>query len=157
VPRLPRPENSRLKALLAEAQMSNKGLARRVVDLAAAHGIAGVRCDHTSVLRWLAAACAAGGEPEQAAHVGRKALDLTVRLSSARSVRYVRDLTRLLRPCAAVPAVRDFMAEVSERLPAAAASALGRQLRPSPGGPAAGDTSWNPGSWPLAERGRNLE
>lgn len=54
MPRLPRPENSRLKALLAEAQMSNKGLARRVVDLAAARGIAGVRCDHTSVLRWLA-------------------------------------------------------------------------------------------------------
>ena len=54
MPRLPRPENSRLKALLAEAGMSNKGLARRVVDLAAARGIAGVRCDHTSVLRWLA-------------------------------------------------------------------------------------------------------
>jgi hypothetical protein len=54
VPRLPKPENVRLKALLAEAGMSNKGLARRVVDLAAARGIAGVRCDHTSVLRWLA-------------------------------------------------------------------------------------------------------
>ena len=34
--------------------MSNKGLARRVVDLAAIQGLAGVRCDHTSVLRWLA-------------------------------------------------------------------------------------------------------
>src|SRR5580693_561415 len=34
--------------------MSNKGLARRVVDLAATRGLTGVRCDHTSVLRWLA-------------------------------------------------------------------------------------------------------
>ncbi len=34
--------------------MSNKGLARRVVDLAKARGAATVRCDHTSVLRWLA-------------------------------------------------------------------------------------------------------
>ena len=77
-------------------------------------------------LSLLAAACAAGGEPEQAAHVGRKALDLTVRLSSARSVRYLRDLTRLLRPCAAVPAVRDFMTEVSQKLPAAAGHAAPR-------------------------------
>jgi hypothetical protein len=34
--------------------MSNKGLARRVVDLAAIQGLTGVQCDHTSVLRWLA-------------------------------------------------------------------------------------------------------
>ena len=34
--------------------MSNKGLARRVVDLAKTRGVAHVRCDHTSVLRWLA-------------------------------------------------------------------------------------------------------
>ena len=44
----------RLRALLDEAGMSNKGLARRVVDLAVARGVANVRCDHTSVLRWLA-------------------------------------------------------------------------------------------------------
>jgi hypothetical protein len=31
--------------------MPNKGLARRVVDLAATQGLTGVRCDHTSVLR----------------------------------------------------------------------------------------------------------
>jgi hypothetical protein len=54
VPRLTKPENLRLRALLDEAGMSNKGLARRVADLAAARGVAGVRCDHTSVLRWLA-------------------------------------------------------------------------------------------------------
>jgi hypothetical protein len=29
-------------------------LQRRVVDLAVTRGLAGVRCDHTSVLRWLA-------------------------------------------------------------------------------------------------------
>ena len=40
----------------------------------------------------LATAYAAQDEPEQASAVGRQALDLTVRLSSARSVRYVRDL-----------------------------------------------------------------
>ena len=54
VPRQPREENLRLRALLDETGMSNKGLARRVVDLAAIQGVANVRCDHTSVLRWLA-------------------------------------------------------------------------------------------------------
>jgi hypothetical protein len=77
-------------------------------------------------LSLLATAHAAAGEPEQASHVGRKALDLTVRLNSARSVRYVRDLTRLLRPHAGVPAVRDFTEEVRQRLPAAAAHAAPR-------------------------------
>jgi hypothetical protein len=37
-------------------------------------------------------------ESEQASAVGRQALDLTVRLTSARSVRYVRDLVRTFRP-----------------------------------------------------------
>lgn len=54
MPRRPKEENLRLRALLDEAGMSNKGLARRVVDLAAVQGVTGVRCDHTSVLRWLA-------------------------------------------------------------------------------------------------------
>lgn len=71
-------------------------------------------------LSLLATAHAAQGEPEQACVVGRQALDLTVRLTSARSVRYVGDLVRGLRPRADVPAVRDFTAEVCERLPAAA-------------------------------------
>jgi hypothetical protein len=74
-------------------------------------------------LSLLATAHAAQGEPEQACVVGRQALDLTVRLTSARSVRYVRDLVRRLRPRAGVPAVRDFTAEVRERLPAAAGHA----------------------------------
>ena len=51
--RRPKEDNLRLRALLDEAAMSNKGLARRVVDLAVAQGMTGVRCDHTSVLRWL--------------------------------------------------------------------------------------------------------
>jgi hypothetical protein len=54
VPRPDKPANTRLRAALDEAGMSNKGLARRVVDLAATRGVSGVRCDHTSVLRWLA-------------------------------------------------------------------------------------------------------
>jgi tetratricopeptide (TPR) repeat protein len=77
-------------------------------------------------LSLLATAYAAQGEPEQASAIGRQALDLTVRLTSARSVRYVRDLVRILRPQADVPAVRDFTAEVRERLPAAAGHAAPR-------------------------------
>jgi hypothetical protein len=74
-------------------------------------------------LSLLATAYAVQDEPEQASAVGRQALDLTVRLSSARSVRYVRDLVRSLRPRADLPTVRDFTAEVGERLPAAAGHA----------------------------------
>ncbi len=77
-------------------------------------------------LSLLATAYAIQDEPEQASAIGRQALDLTVRLSSARSVRYVRDVARRLRPRADVPAVRDFTAEVQERLPAAAGHAAPR-------------------------------
>jgi hypothetical protein len=77
-------------------------------------------------LSLLATAHAAQDEPERACSVGRQALDLTVRLTSARSVRYIRDLARRLRPRADVPAVRDFTAEVRERLPAAAGHAVPR-------------------------------
>jgi GNAT superfamily N-acetyltransferase len=47
-------------------------------------------------------------------------------LTSARSVRYVRDLVRVLHPRVDVPAVRDFTAEVRERLPVAAGHAVPR-------------------------------
>jgi hypothetical protein len=77
-------------------------------------------------LSLLATAHAAEGEPEEATRVGRQALDLTARLNSARSVRYMRDLTRQLRPCADVPAVWEFTAEVRDRLPAAAGHAAPR-------------------------------
>jgi tetratricopeptide (TPR) repeat protein len=77
-------------------------------------------------LTLLATAYAAQDEPERACAVGRQALDLTVRLTSARSVGYVRELVRRLRPRADVPAVREFTAEVAERLPAAAARAAPR-------------------------------
>ncbi len=77
-------------------------------------------------LSLLATAYAAQDEPEQACNVGRQALDLTVRLSSARSVRYVRDLVRRLRPRADIPVVGDFTAEARERLPAAAGHAAPR-------------------------------
>ena len=66
------------------------------------------------------------GEAGHAARYARRSLDLTVRLTSARSVRYVRDLVRTLRPQADVPAVRDFTTEVRERLPAAAGHAAPR-------------------------------
>jgi hypothetical protein len=77
-------------------------------------------------LALLATACAAQDEPERACAAGRQALDLTVRLTSVRSVGYVRDLVRRLRPRADVPAVREFTAEVAERLPAAAGRAARR-------------------------------
>jgi len=77
-------------------------------------------------LALLATAHAAQGDPERACAAGRQALDLTVRLTSARSVGYVRDLVQRLRPRADVPAVRDFTAEVTERLPAAAGRAAPR-------------------------------
>ena len=67
-------ENLRLRSLLDEAAMSNKGLARRVVDLAATRGLASVRCDHTSVLRWLAGEQPRPPVPELAAEVLSNAL-----------------------------------------------------------------------------------
>ena len=54
--------------------MSNKGLARRVVDLAAPRGLASVRCDHTSVLRWLAGEQPRPPVPELVAEVLSNAL-----------------------------------------------------------------------------------
>ena len=77
-------------------------------------------------LSLLATAYAAQDEPERACAAGRQALDLTVRLTSAPSVRYVRDVVRRLRPRANVPAVKDFTAEVRERLPAAAGDSAHR-------------------------------
>jgi hypothetical protein len=74
VPRQPKEENQRLRSLLDEAGMSNKGLARRVVDLAATQGAADVRCDHTSVLRWLAGEQPRPPVPELAAAVLGNAL-----------------------------------------------------------------------------------
>ena len=74
MPRVLKEENLRLRSLLDEAAMSNKGLARRVVDLAATRGLAGVRCDHTSVLRWLAGEQPRPPVPELAAEVLSNAL-----------------------------------------------------------------------------------
>jgi hypothetical protein len=74
-------------------------------------------------LSLLATAYATQGEPEQASSVGRQALDLAARLTSARSVRYIHDLVRALHRRADIPAVRDFTAEVHERLPAAGRTA----------------------------------
>jgi len=88
----------------------------------------------------LATAYATQGEPVHASIVGRQALNLTVRLTSARSVRYVRDLVRTRRPRADVPSVRDFTAEVRERLPAAVGQISQRRLPGSgPGEAAAGE------------------
>jgi hypothetical protein len=47
-----RERNERLIAAMAEADCTNKGLARRVCDLARAQGLASVRCDHNDVRKW---------------------------------------------------------------------------------------------------------
>lgn len=60
--RKPRAANERLRALIEEAGVSHKGLARRVVDLAEAQGVSGLSYDHSSVIRWLA-----GEQPRQPA------------------------------------------------------------------------------------------
>jgi hypothetical protein len=78
--RHPKPDNLRLRAILDEAGMSNKGLARRIVDLAAARGVGGVRCDHTSVLRWLAGEQPRPPVPEFVAAVLGDALGRRVRV-----------------------------------------------------------------------------
>ena len=44
-----RPANEQLTALLAEAGVSRKGLARRVADLGAARGVPTLNYDHCSV------------------------------------------------------------------------------------------------------------
>ena len=52
--RAARPVNAQLGALLEDARISRKGLARRVVDLGTARGVRGLSYDHSSVARWLA-------------------------------------------------------------------------------------------------------
>jgi hypothetical protein len=77
-------------------------------------------------LSLLAMSLASQGEVEQACAVGTRAVDLAAGLSSARSVRYVRDIRRALRPAAGTPAVREFTARVAESLPAASGRAARR-------------------------------
>jgi hypothetical protein len=84
------------------------------VDLARAAQAAAVRHGSATLLT----ECLVMEAHGHAARSARQALDLTVRLTSARSVRYVRDLVWTLRPRADVPAIRDFTAEVRKQLPA---------------------------------------
>src|SRR5690606_38766028 len=48
-----REPNRLLRQLIIEAGFSHKGLASRLNDLGAARGTPGVKCDHSSVLRWI--------------------------------------------------------------------------------------------------------
>ena len=52
--RTPKAPNEQLAGLMDEAGCSRRRLASYVVELGRARGIAGLRYDHTSVLRWLA-------------------------------------------------------------------------------------------------------
>jgi hypothetical protein len=73
-------------------------------------------------LALLATALADQDDVEQACAVGEQALDLTVGLRSARSVRYIKDLRRsLLRRSGTAATVQLFSAQIAERLPAASA------------------------------------
>jgi tetratricopeptide (TPR) repeat protein len=68
-------------------------------------------------LSLLATALAEQGDAEQACAVGARAVDVTAGLRSARSVRYIRNLQRALRGAADAPVVREFTAQVEQRLP----------------------------------------
>ncbi|GLW06285.1 hypothetical protein Misp01_14150 [Microtetraspora sp. NBRC 13810] len=48
-----REPNRLLQELIAESGFSHKGLARRLNDLGVARGLAGLKYDHSSVLRWI--------------------------------------------------------------------------------------------------------
>jgi hypothetical protein len=74
-------------------------------------------------LSLLATALAEQGDIEQACLIGGRAVDLAAGIRSARSLRYVRDLQRALRPAADTPVVRELTARVAQRLPAASAHA----------------------------------
>jgi tetratricopeptide (TPR) repeat protein len=74
-------------------------------------------------LSLLATVLAEQGDVEQACARGSDALDITVTLSSARSIRYLADLGRALRPAASSAVVRDFTGQLAERLPAASGRA----------------------------------
>ncbi|GAB1822572.1 hypothetical protein [Herbidospora sp. RD11066] len=50
--RQPKPPNTRLAGLADEAGLSNKGLARRVVEHGETRGLDGLRYNHSSVARW---------------------------------------------------------------------------------------------------------
>src|SRR5258708_12383821 len=65
-------------------------------------------------LSLLATPQAAQGEPEQACAAGRQALDLTVPLTSARSVRYLRDRVQQLRPPPDVAPSRNFTTNIRD-------------------------------------------
>jgi hypothetical protein len=54
VGRSPKAPNEQLAVLMAEAGCSRRRLAGYIVELGRARGMAGLRYDHTSVLRWLA-------------------------------------------------------------------------------------------------------
>lgn len=77
-------------------------------------------------LALLATALAEQDHVEEACAVGVQAVHLAAGLRSARSVRYIKDLQRVLRRRADTPAVRDLNAQAAERLPAASAPAEGR-------------------------------
>jgi hypothetical protein len=74
-------------------------------------------------LSLLATVLAQQGDAEQACAVGKNALDLTARLRSARAVRYMAHLQRVLRPAGDSPAVREFTAQIDEQLPLASGRA----------------------------------
>ena len=78
MPPRPKKDNLCLRLLLHESGISNKGLARRIADLAAAQGLMHIRCDHTSVLRWLAGEQPRAPVPELAAAILSEALGRAV-------------------------------------------------------------------------------
>lgn len=77
------PPNTALAALLAEAAMSNAGLAHRVAALAAARGHTPPRYNHASVARWLRGEHPRGATPDLIADVLSEALGRRVTRADA--------------------------------------------------------------------------
>ncbi|WP_433347657.1 hypothetical protein ACQP25_30845 [Microtetraspora malaysiensis] len=74
----------------------------------------------------LALGYAMSGEPTQACHHGREAVDLAAGLNSARVVTYMRDLLRNLEPYSGAAEVAELKRYVAHRLPRAAGRAGSR-------------------------------
>src|SRR6266542_2985778 len=85
--------NERLMALMTEARCSNKGLARRLTDIAATRNLRGVRVDHNDVRKWRAGTLPQEPKPAMIADVlteqlGRRITlaDIGMESSSARDI-----------------------------------------------------------------------
>src|SRR6266496_1005684 len=94
----PKKPNRQLAALIAEAGFSNKGLARRVVDLGQMRGYRDLKYNHSSVERWLRGEQPRPPTPRLLAEVFSAALGRPVALAEL-GMYYSRGFTVGARSC----------------------------------------------------------